>query len=170
MKTSAFDPLGSLTWQSLMSQGDKVTFLILYSFNRLIIISSDGKQAILTVNNLPRPQGTGLGNAGNNGEKLKIVPIIYYHQVKGEKNSLWKYIWKCSFTFPAKPTLNTSASSKNREHTENSLEYYYDLADVLISPCAFLCKCCWFHHLQPSWIPTEPWQSWRSSSAHDFMM
>lgn len=68
-----------------MSQGDKVTFLILYSFNRLIIISSDGKQAILTVNNLPRPQGTGLGNAGNNGEKLKIVPIIYYHQVKGEK-------------------------------------------------------------------------------------
>lgn len=85
MKTSAFDPLGSLTWQSLMSQGDKVTFLILYSFNRLIIISSDGKQAILTVNNLPRPQGTGLGNAGNNGEKLKIVPIIYYHQVKGGK-------------------------------------------------------------------------------------
>lgn len=69
-----------------MSQGDKVTFLILYSFNRLIIISSNGKQAILTVNNLPRPQGTGLENGGNNGEKLKIVPIIYYHQVKGKKN------------------------------------------------------------------------------------
>lgn len=52
-------------------------------------MSSDGKQAILTVNNLPRPQGTELGNGGNNGEKLKIVPIIYCRQVKGEKKFLF---------------------------------------------------------------------------------
>lgn len=36
-------------------------------------MSSSGKQAIFTVNNLPRPQGTDLENGGNNGEKLKIV-------------------------------------------------------------------------------------------------
>lgn len=69
-----------------MSQGDKVTFLILYSFNRLIIMSSNGKQAILTVNNLPRPQGTGLANGGNNGEKLKIVFHYLLPSGKGKKN------------------------------------------------------------------------------------
>lgn len=73
MKTSVFDLLGYLTWQSLTGWGDKVTFLILYSFNRFIIISSSGKQAISTVNNLPRPQGTALRNGGNSGKKLKIV-------------------------------------------------------------------------------------------------
>lgn len=56
-------------------------------------MSSNGKQAILTVNNLPRPQGTGLANGGNNGEKLKIVFHYLLPSGKGKKMYLWKYMF-----------------------------------------------------------------------------
>lgn len=91
MKTSVFDLLGYLTWQSLTGWGDKVTFLILYSFNRFIIISSNGKQAISTVNNLPGPQGTALQNGGNSGKKLKIFSHNLLWSWK-EKMYLWKWM------------------------------------------------------------------------------
>lgn len=54
-------------------------------------ISSNGKQAISTVNNLPGPQGTALQNGGNSGKKLKIFSHNLLWSWK-EKMYLWKWM------------------------------------------------------------------------------
>ena len=70
-------------------------------------MSSSGKQAIFTVNNLPRPQVTYLENGGNNGEKLKIV---FHNLLLSGKEKKKIFGNECSFAFLAKSVLNVAVS------------------------------------------------------------